>query len=93
MRDFPAEKFFIESQRSAVQSGASLIGKQSRIASELLAEKAKLPVKCFGNRWEFFDGGEVPVKEATLCKLTKQTISGARPTACGRSCLRQELER
>ncbi len=32
--------------------------------------KVTMPVKRVGNRWEFFYGGDVPVKEGTLAELT-----------------------
>lgn len=32
-------------------------------------EKLKLPVKRVGDRWEFFYGGDVPVRDATLAEL------------------------
>lgn len=37
------------------------------------AEKVTLPVKRVGDRWEFFYGGDVPVKEGTLGDLTVET--------------------
>ena len=34
------------------------------------AAKVTVPVKRVGERWEFFYGGDVPVKEGTLGELT-----------------------
>lgn len=52
-------------------------------------EKVTVPVKRVGERWEFFYGGDVPVKEGTLGELPtrlKTSCARVRPlvtTTCG----------
>jgi hypothetical protein len=40
----------------------------------LWTEKTTIPVKRVGDRWEFFYGGDVPVKEGAMGELTFSTI-------------------
>jgi hypothetical protein len=39
----------------------------------LWTEKTTVPVKRVGDRWEFFYGGDVPVKDGTMGELTIST--------------------
>lgn len=44
------------------------------------SEKTTVPVKRVGNRWEFFYGGDVPVKDGTMGELTISTSQISDPT-------------
>jgi len=46
----------------------------------LWTEKTTVPVKRVGDRWEFFYGGDVPVKNGTLGELTISTNQISDPT-------------
>ena len=44
------------------------------------SEKTTVPVKRIGDRWEFFYGGDVPVKDGTIGELTISTNQISNPT-------------
>lgn len=46
----------------------------------LWTEKTTVPVKRVGDRWEFFYGGDVPVKDGTMGELTISTNQISAPT-------------
>ena len=46
----------------------------------LWSEKTTVPVKRVGDRWEFFYGGDVPVKDGTMGELTISTNRISDPT-------------
>lgn len=43
-------------------------------------EKVTIPVKCVGNHWEFFYGGDIPVKDGTLGELALSAPSITDPS-------------
>lgn len=53
--------------------------KKANYFDPLWSEKTTVPVKRVGDKWEFFYGGDVPVKDGTLGELTISTNQIADP--------------
>jgi hypothetical protein len=54
--------------------------KKGNYFDPLWSERTTIPVKRVGDRWEFFYGGDVPVKDGTMGELTISTNQISDPT-------------